>query len=135
VKSPIVLLAVAVAVAGCTTHGGREGRPLAGTHWRLVTINGHPAVGGKAALTISPEGRIGGNASCNAIFGHATVNGNTVAFEMIGSTKMACVDTSVMKQEHAFMDALHLAASWRIEDGRLYLIDRARTDVLEFEAK
>jgi heat shock protein HslJ len=89
----------------------------------------------KASLIVSVEGRMSGNGSCNAMFGHSKIEGHSMVFEMIGSTKMACVDPDVSGQEHRYFDALHQVASWRVQDDRLYLTDRAHVDVLVYEAE
>jgi len=129
---PLPALLAALVVAGCAMHASAP-LGLTGTNWQLEELNGRGAVGHKASLAISREGRMGGNTGCNAMFGHAKLDGNHVVFETIGSTKMACVDPEIMDQEHRYFDALKQVATWRIDDGRLYLTDRARKDVLVFE--
>lgn len=113
--------------------GGHSGARLTGTTWKLERIHGHNSIGSKASLTISPEGRIGGNTGCNAMFGHATIDGQKIAFGQMGSTKMACTQDGVMEQERAYTAALQQVARWRIKDGDLYLTDRGNVDILVFE--
>jgi heat shock protein HslJ len=111
-------------------------KSLAGTRWHLVRLEGHDVIdGSKASLIISREGRMGGNASCNTMFGHVTVDGRKIAFGQMGSTKMACVQDGVMEQERRYFAALKRAATWRIEGDTLYLTSLARKDVLVYEAE
>jgi heat shock protein HslJ len=113
-----------------------EAKSLTGTRWHLVRLDGHDVIdGSKASLVISREGRMGGNTSCNTMFGHVTIDGNTIAFGQMGSTKMACVQDGVMDQERQYFAALKRAATWRVEGDRLYLANRARKDVLMYEAE
>lgn len=131
----VALLSTAALAACTTTHEPSPSHAnIVGRTWKLERINGHDSVGHKASLTVSAEGRVGGNTGCNAMFGHANLAAHAIKFEMIGSTKMACTDSDIMLQEHNYVDALHQVAAWRIEGGTLYLTDRARTDVLIFEA-
>ena len=58
-----------------------------------------------------------------------------IVFGMIGLSRMACADPDVSRQEHRYVDLLKQVATWRIDDGQLILTDRARTDVLVFEAE
>jgi putative lipoprotein len=153
-------LAVMLIAAGCATHKappsgpGATDRPpvvapppapptrppqarnLVGTKWHLVALNGREVIDdSKASLIISREGRMGGNTSCNSMFGHATVDGGKISFGTMGSTKMYCGGDGVMEQERRYFDALKQVASWRIDRGRLYLTGRAGKDVLVYEAE
>ena len=106
---------------------------LTGTKWRLVEIDGHDVISGsRASLSISREGRIGGNTSCNSMFGHVSVDGNKMSFGTMGSTKMYCGGDGVMAQERLYFDKLKQVTTWRIEGERLYL-SRGRKDVLIYE--
>jgi heat shock protein HslJ len=78
---------------------------------------------------------MGGNSSCNSMFGHVTIDGRKLTFGQMGSTKMFCGADGVMRQERRYFDAMKQVAAWRIEGGRLYLTDRARKDVLVYEAE
>ena len=137
----VAVLIVTAALEACTTthSGGGSSAPrhsLTGTTWHLEEINGHDVISrSRASLTLSPEGRMGGNTNCNAMFGHVALDGHNVKFEMMGSTKMACVDPDVMTQEHRYLDALKQVVTWRVDGDNLILTDRARTDVLVFEAE
>ena len=111
-------------------------RALTGTRWHLAEISGRDVIShSRSSLAISPEGRIAGNGGCNNMFGHAEIDGRHIVFGMIGLSRMACADPDVSRQEHRYVDLLKQVATWRIDDGQLILTDRARTDVLVFEAE
>lgn len=159
---PLLALTAALAAAGCTTThhgpptqgpGSTEPPPVAirttppttrppvahslvSTRWRLEQVDGADVVSGsRASLVISPEGRMGGNTSCNTMFGHVTIEEHKITFGQMGSTKMACSADGVMQQEQRYLNKLKQVVSWRIEGATLYLTNRARRDVLVFEAQ
>jgi heat shock protein HslJ len=93
---------------------------LAGTSWVLAGINGLPL---PAAVQVTAEfgadGTVSGKAGCNTYSGSYTVDGASITFGPIISTKMACPDAQ-MAVETAYLAALGKAAAWSIgTDGRL----------------
>jgi heat shock protein HslJ len=81
---------------------------------------------------VTPEGNLSGNASCNRMFGGGKIAGDTVAFGMIGTTKMACAALVLTDQEQRYLAALGKVAKWRMENGLLFFTDAAGKDVLRF---
>jgi putative lipoprotein len=73
-------------------------------------------------LNIAQDGRAGGHGGCNRFFATASINGDEITFSEIGSTFMAC-DAGVMEVEQAYFAALETTARYRIERGRLVLLD------------
>ena len=109
---------------------------LTGTAWRLEQLDGRDVIDdSKASLTVSREGRMGGNTGCNAMFGHAMLDGNQSFLRNHRLDQDGLHGSPVMEQERRYFDALKQVATWRIEDGRLYFADHARKVVLVYEPK
>ncbi len=101
--------------------------PLEGTEWRLVEVGGQSAVPGlrdrAAAVTFTREGGgVHGSSGINSFFGPYSVDGETLRIENLGMTRMAG-PPELMKQESAFVAALHAARKWKVHGNSLELID------------
>lgn len=91
----------------------------------LSTIDAH------ATLTVSDDGAASGSAGCNRFFGRTAIDGSNIAFSEIGSTYMQC-PPALMQQERKFIDALNKARSYRVETGKLFLVDEQGNDLASF---
>jgi heat shock protein HslJ len=96
---------------------------LEGRTWRLVSIDGRPALATVRVTAIfeSEANRVAGSAGCNQYFGSATAKGETLAVGGLGSTKMFCPADGVMPQESAYLDALGKATTYRVTGTQLQL--------------
>lgn len=104
-----------------------EPLPLEATAWTLDTIaTGTDAVSSVLAgteVTLALEGgTAGGSGGCNRFSGGYELDGASLAFGPLASTRMACAE-GVMSQEQAVFDALAATASWSVEEDRLWLLD------------
>ena len=99
--------------------------PLIHDIWMLESINGNAyarATGQELHPTIEvylSEERFSGNTGCNNINGNVKVEGSTILFSDIVTTKMFCPDVD----EVDFLSALGKANNYRIEKMKLYLYD------------
>jgi heat shock protein HslJ len=95
---------------------------LAGTEWVLTNLSGTPALaGGKATLAFPEAGRVAGNGSCNRFTGAVTITGDALKIGALASTRMACVDESVSKQEDVYLKALGAATRYSYQDSNLLI--------------
>jgi heat shock protein HslJ len=95
---------------------------LAGMEWVLTDLAGTPALpGGKATLGFPEAGRVAGNGSCNRFTGAVTITRDAVTIGPLASTRMACVDESVSKQEDAYLKALGAATRYSYQDPYLLI--------------
>jgi heat shock protein HslJ len=110
---------------------------LAGSDWRLVSMG---RVGAEASvvsgttvtLKFGNDGRVNGSGGCNTYGGAYQVQGDTVRFSQIFSTRRACVDSNASRQESEYLRALEVANRFRLSSQRLSIYyDRGRS-VLEF---
>lgn len=112
--------------------------PLAGTHWTLATLAGKKVTlepGQKEPHLVfnAGEKRAGGFTGCNRMSASYETSGNGLTFGYGMGTLMACARG--MELEDAFRKVLPDVKSYRIEGGRLELLDGAGKVLAGFEAK
>jgi heat shock protein HslJ len=116
-------------VAGCATAAPQ---PPPDVDWRLVELDGAPvapATGRRAPYIrlLSEGGRVTGFTTCNNLFGHYEVRGRgRLRFVNLGSTKMACVDPTLSRQEQQFMAALQVADRFTVSRDTVTLFEGNR---------
>jgi heat shock protein HslJ len=110
---------------------------LEGTAWRLVSIDGRPALAGVRVTAVfeGDEDRVAGSAGCNQYFGRAAVKGETLEVGGLASTKMFCTADGVMPQEGAYLSALATATVYRVSGTQLQLGPAPGIVTLAFEAE
>ena len=101
--------------------GGKPGLKLADSAWVLKDLVGSEAIaGGRATLAFSEDGKVSGNGSCNRFFGTVKVEGQTIHFGPLGSTRMACAG-ALMEQETKYLNALQAARRFEWKERELVL--------------
>lgn len=142
----VLVIAVLLATAACNSNqpqasAERDGDAvtyeLAGTRWALVQLGDKPVAiseGGREAYLAlnSADGSVVGYAGCNRISSTYKQNGAQISFGEIIATRMFCPD---MPTETALLQAMKVAAGWRIAGSRLELLDRRQTPLARFDAK
>ncbi len=95
------------------------------TTWQLTRLGDNtitPDTQRDAGITLNPgQHRVTGSGGCNSIMGSYTLEGDKLKFGQIASTMMACA--SGMDTERAFLDALGKVDSWKLDAGKLELLD------------
>jgi heat shock protein HslJ len=123
------LLSLAAITAGCATGVRQPSRELTGVEWRLAEIDGVPVVattGGREPhiRLAADSARVTGFTTCNAMFGRYDAPGRMqLRFSQLGSTKMACVDPVLGRQEQQFMAALKRVERYALVRDMLILFD------------
>jgi heat shock protein HslJ len=105
-----------------------QSQELSGTAW-LVTgyNNGNQGVvsvlnGSTLTADFSADGAIGGSAGCNSYGGTYEAKENVITIGSLASTMMFCAEPpELMDQETQFLNALAMAATYRIDGNRLEL--------------
>ena len=88
---------------GC---GGSPERLLQGSQWHFTHIGTLPVnPAAKAWIEFLPGNRVAGSSGCNRFFGTYTLTGETLTFDGLGSTRMACA-AEAMAQEDALLKLL-----------------------------
>lgn len=136
-KNLVVFLVMTLLVSACGISGKSTTASLDKTHWVLEQINGKPVIENTLpTLSFNAEQAVAGDASCNRFMGTSTIKGNTLSFGSLGSTEMACLEPAgLMDQEAAYLAALETVKTYRIEDGKLVLVNASGEDVLRFSAQ
>ena len=110
-----------------------QSKSLYETKWSLRKIHTGKEdfdVNGKAFLQFNEEkNSAGGNGGCNSFGSTTSIDGNTIRFTDIFSTKMYC--EGVQETENAFLNTLSVANRFEIKGGTL-LIYRDKILMLEF---
>jgi len=130
VRRSIVVLVTAVAaltIMGCSqpavsqpaaSFGGATAVP--GTSWVLRDLSGVTLGTGVPTIDFGTDGTVSGSAGCNTFNGTYTVEGSSISFGPLASTKMACPEAD-MAVETAFLAGLAGATSWSIQAEMLKL--------------
>jgi putative lipoprotein len=129
-------------LAGCCRAVAEEGQTPAvapeaakdeiyGRSWFLEQMEGRKTPD-PPRLFIASDGKVSGSAGCNQFGGQAAVAGGSLRLGPLISTRRACADQELMDREQRFLGALERARSWRIEQGRLLLLNAEGAELLRF---
>jgi heat shock protein HslJ len=120
-------LLIGFSLAACMTAGvGDAPPPLGNREWRLIELNGRPAV-----TTGDPNdpflrfavdsSRVTGNTGCNLLTGPFTLAGESLRFGALITTKRACVEQARNQQEVEFSAALGATMRYTVSGDTLSL--------------
>lgn len=108
------------------------------TIWNLVSY-GKPGsesqiiAGSKVTLELNAAGRASGNGGCNKFNGSYVIKDNTIKFDQIISTLMACADQQVTQQEQGYLQALNSATKYDLQGDQLTIFYGTGEDTLHFK--
>jgi len=109
-------------------NAGADTSELENVEWKLVELDGAaiPATsrGVPTFKLSSKENRAHGFAGCNRFVGGYELDGATLRFTGLASTRMACLEPT---PEAALLKALEDTASWKVEGQTLELSDASRS--------
>lgn len=105
--------------------------PLTGVSWRVLSFNDN--AGGLAPVlpetilwvAFDDNGRLSGNAGCNAYTGSYAVDGASVKFGPLASTRRACLSDAANAQESMYLAAFGASTAYELVGDRLRLRDAA----------
>mgnify|MGYP003678559604 CR=1 FL=1 len=96
--------------------GEGDSAGLIGREWFIEDIAGKGVIDNSpASLLFMPDGRLGGNATCNSLIAGYTVDGDTLSIDKPGATMMACPE-ALMNQERRFLDLLGSVHGYSIDE-------------------
>ena len=128
-KSVFVLLAVFV-LSACA---GGNSASVAGT-WKLVYYNQTPAAPDVNTSIELKDGRVNGNVGCNGFGGEYKVDGDSITFDKMISTMMACADPIGM-QESTTLAATSQTATFVLNGNTLTITSADGASVIVLEKK
>jgi putative lipoprotein len=112
------------------------GRPLptgdlVNTYWKLTQLGSVAAVPPhgqrEAHLRIDLDGRqVMGSTGCNTLHGPVVIDKQRIRLGPIVTTRVACADTSLARQERQYVGALEGADQFTVADGHLTLYGNDR---------
>jgi putative lipoprotein len=120
-------LVLAILLACTTARTPPPASSLESVPWRLVELNGQPALPGPNQTTVQlrfegDSGRVTGSTGCNRLTGPYTRDGASLRFGPAITTKMACADPRLNEQEQRFVAALQSTERHQIERDTLTLL-------------
>jgi len=132
------LIAVSLAAA-CTSTGrappSTETISWVDSHWSALLIDDTATLmRGRPTVDFVDNLKVRGYASCNSFFGSVRVYGSSMRFLDIGTHLVGC-EPKVLEQEKRFLAALDAVRSFRIESGRLMLLDETKAERLLLERR
>jgi heat shock protein HslJ len=108
--SGFVLFPLLLLVAACASTGGTSPPvpDLDGSRWVIVAIDGSVPLRGEEPLSVdfSVDGRISGNAGCNTFSGPYIRDDAILRIGEVMSTRRACVDERLQRQEARVLNVL-----------------------------
>jgi heat shock protein HslJ len=131
------VIAAAAVLSACAT--AMSTAALQNTYWKLLRI-GSEAVSvaegqREPHLVLHGQGRgLVGFSGCNRVSGSFTLDGETIHFGDVVTSRMACANDAALRQEQRFLDVLPRTARWRIAGERLDLLDRDGAVLASFES-
>ena len=128
----IRLATLCVLILGLLLSACTPDTNLNNTNWRLVSLGSQPALADLDVTLNLKDGQLGGSDGCNSYGGSYMSKGSefTVGTDIV-STMMYCNDT-INSQSVAYYMALSQAASFKLEDQTLSLLDANGTVLMEF---
>lgn len=102
--------------------GTTNSDPLNGATWELYSIGSFSPIAGSITTIRFENGQVSGLGGCNQYGGEYQINGNTLTFDKLYMTEMACMSPEgIMEQEQRFLQYLGNARSFEIMNGQLQI--------------
>lgn len=115
---------LSLAAAGSTDMIGQD--------WLVEDITGGGVIDNvQTTINISAGGEVSGSGGCNRLRGTAQIDGSSLTFGAIATTRMMC-PPAVMDQEGKFLRALELTREFRFDAPYLKFLDGAGTELVRF---
>jgi heat shock protein HslJ len=105
--------------------------------WRAVEINGAEIVPGEGAPNFelqSTDHRVSGSPGCNRMTGSYTLEGGSLRFSALATTRMACPEMMMQTEAH-FLLAIYAVRAWQLNGTHLELLDEQHGVVMRLVAE
>ncbi len=121
-KQKIIAFLFSVLLAACASGQQKPPPDLVKTEWLLEDLGGKGVLDrAQATLAFPAPNKVAGKGSCNRFFGSMEINGESIKFSKLGSTRMACLSPALSNQEMNYLKALE-GAEKIVVDGPYLLI-------------
>jgi len=135
-----LLLLLFVVAVSCGSSSNDTRRPEENL-WEVASyFNGQelvsPLSGTQLTLQLSLDEQASGSAGCNTFNSSATLDGNSITFGPIATTRMICDQPDgVMDQESAYLAALQKTAEYAITGNQMEFTDENQNVLVRFVTK
>jgi Heat shock protein len=120
----------AILFAFCSFSLAQAAAPAPEGKWLVEDIGGKGVIDtAQTTLEFGADSMVSGSGGCNRYTGKATIDKTAISFSPMASTRMAC-SPALMDQEHKFFQAMETVKSWKIEEGKLLLLDNSEKPVI-----
>jgi heat shock protein HslJ len=129
-RVPVVL--VLLLVSGCmitsvSSEPPRGGERFSGTIWSVLLVDDEAQPGNpRPTIEFTDDGNVRGFAGCNRFQGVFWTTGNRMRFLDVGRQLTGCAEQTVMDVESRYLKALTETRSYRMDSGKLALLDAKR---------
>lgn len=105
--------------------------PFENTKWILYNLDGKEFTSENQTYIVfnTIDSKVTGTAACNNFFGQFKIKGNSLTFDPLAATRIACPE---LEKETAFMKAIQNSASYKISGNKLTLSDLNGNVILVF---
>ena len=119
-KILIIVCALVFLLWACTGSNSIISADLEGKTWVLTNLNGNDPLDGQRPTLEFEADQVSGSTGCNHYGGSYQIKGETIQFEDLFSTEMACLDPEgLMDQERIYLELLRVADQFKLTDGVL----------------
>ena len=106
----LTILFLAILLNACAGNNSASLVDLEGQTWALVNLNGDDLLASRHPTLEFEAGQVTGNTGCNHYGGSYQIERNSIRFENLFSTEMACLDPEgIMQQEQIYLKLLSAA--------------------------
>jgi heat shock protein HslJ len=105
-----IITTLAFVLSACADGNSTSRVDLVGFTWRLIDLNGVDPLEGHQPTIEFKARQVIGNTGCNRYGGSYHIEGDTIQFDGLFNTEMACLDTAgIMEQEQIYLELLRTA--------------------------
>jgi putative lipoprotein len=123
---------VRILMAAVMSVASDERNAVVGQDWLAEDIGGGGVVDRvRTMIAIGSSGEVKGSGGCNTLHGTAQINGVSLTFGTISTTRKMC-PPAVMDQEGRFLRALDLTREFRVDGPYLKFLDSDSTVLVRF---
>jgi heat shock protein HslJ len=92
---------------------------LEDTYWKLIELDGRPVrvaenIAEPHLVLHAGQLQARGSTGCNRFFGPYALRGDSLRLGPLASTRRACPDPELTRQDHAFLVGLEKTRHWRV---------------------
>ncbi len=134
-KFLLTILFFALLLSACAGNNVVGARNLEGETWVLAKLNGNEPIEGRQPTLEFEAGEVSGNTGCNHYGGSYQIEEETIQFDGLFNTEMACLDPEgLMAQEQEYLGLLRAVNRFELVDDVLTLItDTGQSLVFEIQ--